>query len=184
MLRSWLPLCAVAVAACGQPFWTPRPEPPAPRVMEESDRRRSLLGSWQIAFAVDSTVARTGKRPRMLAGSGAWTVGVLTLTDSLNRAPPFQTVRGTVQVDFTSALGRQISCFHPEGREIWLQFDKKGHAMFSFTPGAGDCGFGASGSVRGDSVVGRWSEGGYFGPSTEGRFIMVRLSTSESRPPN
>jgi hypothetical protein len=43
-----------------------------------------------------------------------------------------------------------------------------------FTPNVADCGFGASGILRGDSLVGTWGESNFAGPVVMGRFRMVR----------
>jgi len=111
----------------------------------------------------------------MQPGSGSWVTGTLQLTDTLVviRGLPLADLRATVEVDFTSSLGRQVSCFTPGEGLVDVQL-LPSRLQLLFTPGAADCGFAAEGSMRDDSVVGAWNEDSYVGHRTAGRFFMVR----------
>ncbi len=163
-----------ACASTSAPLLRPRTEASVP--LPAGDRRRSLAGLWNVNFAIDSVQAPlAGSRAVMQAGSGTWVTGTLQLTDTLVviRGLPLAGLRATVEVDFTSSLGRQVSCFTPGEGLVEVQLHPS-RLQLLFTPGAADCGFAAEGSVRGDSVVGAWNEASYVGHRTAGRFFMVR----------
>jgi hypothetical protein len=84
-------------------------------------------------------------------------------------------LRAYLDVDFTPALGRQISCFHPRNRSLQV-FMSESTIGLSFTPMAADCGLEASGQIRGDSILGQWREPGFAGSTTWGQFLMHRES--------
>jgi hypothetical protein len=104
----------------------------------------------------------------MHASSGAWVVGTLILTDSVTEG----SMLARIDLDFTSVLGRQVSCFTP-GRGL-VQVQMLPEVQLNFTPGAADCGFAARGGRQGDTVVGYWYEDSFIGPRTVGRFRMSR----------
>ena len=130
----------------------------------------SLAGLWTIVFRLDSVRAPAG--PGWQRGSSREAQGRLRLTDSTTSG---DVVRSSIDVDFTPLLGRQMSCFEPRPRSTGVE--RRGDTVsFRFTPGAADCGFGASGVLRGDSLIGSWGETSFAGPVAAGRFVMTRSS--------
>lgn len=133
-----------------------------------SDTPSGLLGNWSVEFRLDSVRSAGTWRP----GSFETTRGTLRLIDSLSDKP--SVYRSTIQLSFDTLLGRPMSCFDP--RPTTTVVDRSGSQVtLRFTPNGADCGFGASGTVSGDSIVGTWDESGFAGPQVMGRFRMVRL---------
>lgn len=132
----------------------------------------SVAGLWTIVFRLDSVRAPGGSPSGWQRGSLREVQGRLRLTDSTTSG---DAVRSSIDVDFTPLLGRQMSCFDPRPRTTGVE--RRGDTvMFRFTPGVADCGFGATGVLRGDSLVGSWDETSFAGPVTAGRFVMTRAS--------
>jgi hypothetical protein len=139
---------------------------------EQPSPNGSLVGLWTIAFRLDSLRAPGGSRSGWQRGSLREVQGRLRLTDS---SASGNAVRSSIDVDFTPLLGRQMSCFEPTPRSTGV--DRQGDTVtFRFTPGVADCGFGASGVLRGDSLIGSWDETSFIGPVAAGRFVMTRSS--------
>ena len=142
----------------------------APATGGEPSPGGSLAGLWTLAFRLDST--------RSPGGSG-WqraslreVRGQLRLTDSTTSG---DAVRSSIDVDFTPLLGRQMSCFDPRPSSTGVE--RRGDTLaLRFTPRVADCGFGASGVLRGDSLIGSWDETSFAGPVAAGRFVMTRSS--------
>ena len=153
-----LPILALlTIAACAGTLATP-----------SSDTSRGLLGEWTVEFRLDSVRSTGSWRP----ASFATTRGTLRLIDSLSDQP--RVYRSAIQLSFDTLLGRPMSCFDP--RPTTTVVDRSGsQVMLRFTPNGADCGFGASGSMAGDSIIGTWDESGFAGPQVMGRFRMVRL---------
>ena len=132
------------------------------------DSRRGLVGDWTVEFRLDSVRSAGGWHP----GSLATTSGTLRLIDSVSGRP--NVYRSSIQLSFDSLLGRPMSCFDP--RPTTTVVEQNGdNASVRFTPNAADCGFDASGTLRGDSLVGTWDESGFAGPQVMGRFRMTRV---------
>lgn len=130
----------------------------------------SIVGLWTIVFRLDSVRAPAGAGWQR--GSFREVQGRLRLTDSTTTG---DAVRSSIDVDFTPLLGRQMSCFDPRPRSTGV--DRRGDTVtFRFTPGVADCGFGASGVLRGDSLIGSWDETSFAGPVAAGRVVMTRSS--------
>ena len=130
----------------------------------------SLAGRWEVVFALDSQLASRDEDPLLRwrrAPDSTVVLGTLELAGDSVR------LHGTMAVDFTSLLGRQMSCYQPGAREISTAWDSD-VVVIGFTPGAADCGFGAKGVVTGDTVRGFWSETSFIGPTAAGRFLMRR----------
>lgn len=129
-----------------------------------------LAGLWTVAFRLDSLRAPGGSPSRWERGSLREVQGLLRLTDSTVSG---NAVRSSIDLDFTPLLGRQMSCFEPRPRSTGVE--RRGDTVtFRFTPGVADCGFGASGVLRGDSLIGSWEETSFAGPVAAGRFVMTR----------
>ena len=132
----------------------------------------SVAGLWTVAFRLDSVRAPAGSPSRWERGSFNEVQGRLRLADSTTSG---DAVRSSIDVDFTPLLGRQMSCFEPRPRSTGVE--RRGDTVtFRFTPGVADCGFGASGVLRGDSLIGSWDETSFVGPVAAGRFTMTRSS--------
>lgn len=132
----------------------------------------SLAGLWTIVFRLDSVRAPGGSPSGWQRGSFREVQGQLRLTDSTTSGGA---IRSSIDVDFTSLLGRQMSCFDPRPHTTGVE--RRGDTVtFRFTPGVADCGFGASGVLRGDSLIGSWDETSFAGPVAAGRFVMTRSS--------
>ena len=130
----------------------------------------SLAGPWNVVFRLDSVRAPGGSPSRWQHSSFSEVQGRLRLTDSTTSG---DAVRSSIDVDFTPLLGRQMSCFEPRPRSTGVE--RRGDTVtFRFTPGVADCGFGASGVLRGDSLIGSWDETSFVGPVAAGRFTMTR----------
>jgi hypothetical protein len=161
----WVAICLViAFAGCRTAL--------APAAGGEKPRPEEFLaGLWTIAFRLDSLRA-PGSRSGWERGSLREVQGRLRLTDSTARG---DAVRSSIDLDFTPLLGRQMSCFEPRPSSTGVE--RLGDTLtFRFTPGVADCGFGASGVLRGDSLIGRWDETSFAGPVAAGRFVMTRSS--------
>lgn len=132
----------------------------------------SLAGLWTVAFRLDSVRVPGTAPPRWQRGPFSEAQGRLRLTDSTASG---SAVRSSIDLDFTSLLGRQMSCFDPRPSSTGV--DRQGDTVtFRFTPWVADCGFGASGVLRGDSLIGSWDEASFLGPVAAGRFVMTRSS--------
>ena len=132
----------------------------------------SLTGLWAIAFRLDSVRAMGRSPSGWQRGSFREVQGRLRLSDT---AATGNAVRSSIDVDFTPVLGRQMSCFDPRPRTTGVE--RRGDTVtFRFTPGVADCGFGASGVLHGDSLIGSWDETSFAGPVAGGRFAMTRSS--------
>lgn len=112
----------------------------------------SLAGEWTVEFSLNNATAQ----------------GTLTLSDS--SAGYFQS---NLQIDFVPLLGHPMSCFDPRPTRTAVSRSADVVSL-SFTPGVADCGFSASGALRGDSLIGTWNEESFAGPVATGRFRMVR----------
>lgn len=155
-MKHILTLSALLAVACSGSLSTPSPNTGA---------QTNLLGTWTVEFRLDSVRSQGWQ-----AGSLASTRGTLRLTDS----PSPNVFRSEIDVSFDSLLGRPMSCFSP--RPTTTNVNRDGDQLsLSFTPNVADCGFGASGKLNGDSVVGAWSETSFAGPVVIGRFRMVRV---------
>jgi hypothetical protein len=154
----------LAVAGCGTAL--------APVGVGEAPMpNESLAGVWAVAFRLDSVRAPGGAPSRWQSGSFREVQGRLRLTDSTAGAG--SVVRSSMDVDFTPLLGRQMSCF--DTRPSTTGVERHGDTVrLWFTPGVADCGFGASGILRGDSLIGSWEETSFAGPVTMGRLLMKR----------
>jgi hypothetical protein len=131
----------------------------------------SLVGTWTVEFRLDSVIGSGTTSRRWQAASFRAIRGQLRLTDSTTRSAGI--VRSSIDLDFTPLLGRQMSCFEPRPTETWVE--RQGDTVrFRFTPNAADCGVGASGVLRGDSLIGSWDETSFVGPVAMGRFSMTR----------
>lgn len=158
LIRAALPMALVAGCTAA-----PASEPVAPSA-------HSLAGRWEIVFALDSQLASRDEDPLLRwrrAPDSTVVLGTLELAGDSVR------LHGNMAVDFTSLLGRQMSCYQPGAREISTAWDSD-VVVIGFTPGAADCGFGAKGVVAGDTVRGFWSETSFIGPTAAGRFLMRR----------
>ena len=132
----------------------------------------SVAGLWTIAFRLDSVRSPGASPSGWQRGSFREVQGQLRLTDSTTSG---DAVRSSIDVDFTPLLGRQMSCFEPRPHTTGVE--RRGDTVtFRFTPGVADCGFGGSGVLRGDSLIGSWDETSFAGPVTAGRFVMTRSS--------
>lgn len=139
---------------------------------EKPTPNASLAGLWSVAFRLDSVRAPGASPSGWQRGSFREVQGRLRLTDSTSSG---NAVRSSIDVDFTPLLGRQMSCFEPRPSNTGV--DRQGDTVtFRFTPGVADCGFGASGVLRGDSLIGSWDETSFIGPVAAGRFVMTRPS--------
>ncbi|HEY2378252.1 MAG TPA: hypothetical protein VGH98_19905 [Gemmatimonadaceae bacterium] len=150
-------LIALSLVACGRTTL-----PPA----TGNASQQALAGDWVVEFRLDSM--RTAGKWQAASSSSAR--GTLRLTDSSTRS---ETVRSTIDVDFTPLLGRPMSCFDPRPTSTTISQNGESTSL-DFTPGAADCGFGASGKFYGDSLVGTWVETSFIGPMATGRFRMKR----------
>ena len=130
----------------------------------------SVAGLWTIVFRLDSVRTAGSAPPGWQRGSFREVQGRLRLSDTTAAG---NAVRSSIDVDFTPLLGRQMSCFEP--RPSTTGVERRGDTVtFRFTPGVADCGFGASGVLRGDSLIGSWDETSFIGPVAGGRFVMTR----------
>jgi hypothetical protein len=152
--------------ACARP--TPAPAA-ADDVSATADWRRSLAGDWIVEFRLDSVRSRGPTQPWQ-AGSFRSARGTLQLSDSTTSR---NLVHSHIDVTFDSLLVRPMSCYDP--RPTTTAVERNGDAVsLHFTPNAADCGFSASGTLRGDSLIGTWDESGFAGPTVMGRFRMFR----------
>jgi hypothetical protein len=141
------------IAACGR-VSLPRPT---------ASDSQTLAGDWTLEFQFDS-----------LRSAGAWspasqqaTQGTLHLDDSDG------VTHSSIQVDFKTLLGREMSCFDPRPTSTVISHSGESTSLH-FTPGAADCGLTAFGKFYGDSLVGTWEETSFIGPVALGRFRMIR----------
>lgn len=160
-LRQAFALAAAVILAGCQP---PPPEEAASTPPEE----HPVSGSWRVEFTLDS----------VRSGTGPWTaVDTPTVVGELTMSGPDTgqavMMNGSSDFDFTPMLGRQISCYEPGPTEIRVgRIDERFN--LHFTPGAFDCGFGATVGWSNDSLTGRWGEASFAGPVAMGRVVMVR----------
>jgi len=160
---SALPLLLVA---CARP--TPAPAA-ADHIPAPADQHRSLAGDWFIEFRLDSVRSRGPTQPWQ-PGSFRSARGTLHLGDSTTGR---NLVQSRIDVAFDSLLNRPMSCYEP--RPTTTALGRNGDTVaLRFTPNAADCGFGASGILRGDSLIGTWDESSFAGPTVMGRFRMFR----------
>lgn len=132
----------------------------------------SVAGLWTIVFRLDSVRTVASSPAGWQRGSFREVQGRLRLSDTVATGTA---VRSSIDVDFTPLLGRQMSCFDPRPRTTGVE--RRGDTVtFRFTPAVADCGFGASGVLRGDSLIGSWDETSFIGPVAGGRFVMTRSS--------
>jgi hypothetical protein len=173
-LAGWCLL--LPLVGCNKELYPIRPDAAVP--LEDNDTRRSLVGRWSVEFTVDSLMQRPDRW--VLPGdTEASAAGTLELRDTLATVRhPTRGLRAYLDVDFTSILHRQVSCYEPGPMVIQVERKDSDVAMW-FTPGAADCGFGARGRFFGDSLIGAWSETSFSGPIVEGQFRMVRLKGSQ-----
>jgi hypothetical protein len=129
-----------------------------------------VAGLWTVVFRLDSVRTAGSAPPGWQRGSFREVQGRLRLSDTTAGG---DAVRSSIDIDFTPLLGRQMSCFEP--RPGTTGVERRGDTVtFRFTPGVADCGFGASGVLRGDSLIGSWDETSFIGPVAGGRFVMTR----------
>jgi len=160
---SALPLLLVACAR-------PTPAPAATdHITAPTDQRRSVAGDWFIEFRLDSVRSRGPTQPWQ-PGSFRSARGTLHLGDSTTSR---NLVQSRIDVAFDSLLNRPMSCYEPRPTTTALGTNGDTVAL-RFTPNAADCGFGASGILRGDSIIGTWDESSFAGPTVMGRFRMLR----------
>jgi hypothetical protein len=148
--------------------------------MAETGVDRTLAGRWAIAFTLDSQMASRSGNPviewrragdsSVVRGRFEGSAGRGTVDESGVRS---ETGTGTMDLDFTPMLGRQMSCYQP-GRREWQAEWNEDHVIIAFTPRAADCGFGAVGDWSADTIRGVWGETSYLGPVARGTFIMTR----------
>ena len=154
-------LAAILLAAACQP-------PPPESSTDLPPDEHPVAGSWRVEFTLDS----------VRSGTGPWTpVDTVTVVGELMLAGPDtgQAVMliGSSSFDFAPMLGRQISCYEPGAAEVRVgRID--GRFNLHFTPGAFDCGFGATVGWSDSSLTGRWGEASFAGPVAVGRVVMVR----------
>jgi len=162
-IRCLAAVLVVANAGCSTALAPGSGEKPVPN--------ESLAGSWNVVFRLDSVRAPGASPSGWQRASLREAQGRLRLTDSTASGG----VRSTIDVDFTPLLGRQMSCFEPRPRTTGVE--RQGDTVrLRFTPNVADCGFGASGVLRGDSLIGSWDETSFIGPVAAGRFVMTRSS--------
>jgi hypothetical protein len=161
----------ISLAACAPSTQSSAPVPASGDVIPSTDWRRALVGDWNVEFRLDSVRTREGSTARWTAGSLRTARGRLRLTDSAGARPGI--LQSSLAVDFASLLGRPMSCFDPPPTATAVEHDGDVVSL-RFTPNAYDCGFSASGALRGDSLVGTWDETSFAGPVVMGRFRMRR----------
>ena len=154
--------------ACARP--TPAPAA-ADDISATADWRRSLAGDWIVDFRLDSVRSHGPTQPWQ-PGSFRSARGTLHLADSTTSR---DLIPSRIDVAFDSLLSRPMSCCEP--RPTATAVERNGDAVsLHFTPNAADCGFSASGTLRGDSLIGTWDESGFAGPMVMGRFRMIRAA--------
>lgn len=164
-LRPALMLAAMLLAAGCQP---PPPEATTADAEAQPPGEHPLAGAWRVEFTLDS--ARSG--------TGPWTpVDTARVVGELILAGPDTgqavMLTGSSDFDFTPMLGRQISCYDPGPAEVRVgRIDERFN--LHFTPGAFDCGFGATVGWSGDTLTGRWGEASFAGPVAIGRVLLIR----------
>ena len=166
-IRSFGAVVTIVLSACTAAVPTTR-GPLAP-----DDSRHSVAGVWQLEFRLDSVMSRETGVPRWRPASFRTVTGNFELGDSIpGRGNLFHS---QIDVAFDALLGHPMSCFDPRPTETSVE--RQGDTVrVRFTPHAFDCGFGASGVLRGDSLVGTWDETSFAGPVAMGRFRMRRGS--------
>ena len=171
ILRLFLIASILLVPAC-------RSQPAPPYVMRAGDWRQTLVGTWVVTFRVDSlqtmVADRTGQAHSSFHPADAAPVtGTVQISDTIV-GPSDRYLGAVTTVDFTPALGRQVSCFRAGRSSIGLQYERKAFVL-DFTPGASDCGFRGVVRADGDSLVGTWYEDSFVGHRTAGRLVLRRL---------
>ena len=140
---------------------------------QRGEASHAVTGEWRLEFRLDSVMSREGGNAHWLPGSFRTTTGRLTLRDSV--AGRSNLFHSQIDISFDSLLGRPMSCFDP--RPTATAVERSADTVrVRFTPRAFDCGFGASGVLRGDSVVGTWDETSFAGPVAMGRLRMTRAN--------
>jgi hypothetical protein len=159
------------VLGCAQ---QPEPKPPRAAVsIPAGDWRARMVGEWQVTFYIDSARGELIAAPaRLGAASGQAVIGTLRLYDTLPSGGGVELL-SELDLDFAPVLGRPISCAPPRRGTVGLAGTADSFAL-AFTPGVADCGFVASATRQGDSLVGTWYEGSFGGPVVLGRFRMTR----------
>ena len=128
-----------------------------------TESQRTLVGDWTVEFRLDS-----------LRAAGQWSAASRqSIQGSLHLSDSDGVAASRIRVDFKPLLGRDMSCFDPLPTSTVITRAGENTSLH-FTPGAADCGFGASGRFFGDSLIGAWSETSFAGPIAMGRFRMVR----------
>lgn len=158
-------LAAMLLAAGCQP---PPPEATTADAEAQPPGEHPLAGTWSVEFTLDS----------IRSEAGPWTpVDTASVSGEL-RLAGLDTAQAVMltsnsDFDFTPMLGRQISCYEPGPRELRVgRIDERFNVHF--TPGAFDCGFGATVGGSGDTLTGRWGEASFAGPVALGRVVMIR----------
>ena len=158
--RPALVLAAILLAVGCQP-------PPPETSADQPPAEHPVAGSWRVEFTLDS----------VRSGTGPWTpADTVSVVGQLILAGPDTgqavMLTGSSDFDFTPMLGRQISCYEPGPVEVRVgRIDERFN--LHFTPGAADCGFGATVGWSGDSLTGRWGEASIAGPVAMGRVVMI-----------
>ncbi|HEU4800856.1 MAG TPA: hypothetical protein VFS94_09495 [Gemmatimonadales bacterium] len=158
--RPALVLAAILLAVGCQP-------PPPETSADQPPAEHPVAGSWRVEFTLDS----------VRSGTGPWTpADTVNVVGQLILAGPDTgqavMLTGSSDFDFTPMLGRQISCYEPGPVEVRVgRIDERFN--LHFTPGAADCGFGATVGWSGDSLTGRWGEASIAGPVAMGRVVMI-----------
>jgi hypothetical protein len=150
----------------------PGPPEPADDVRTTAEWRRALIGEWTVEFRVDSMRVFDGSTARWRTGVNRTTTGMLRFTGIRSSDTTYLT--SSFDIDFTSVLGRPMSCFDPRPTLTQVNRDQELIRLW-FTPGAADCGFSGFGTLKGDSLIGAWDETSFAGSMAMGRVRMHRV---------
>lgn len=132
-----------------------------------------VTGAWHITFQVDSVRECTTSCYLVGAGLRPIVTGVLVVSD---RPDTLYTewLAAELRVDFTPALGRQVTCLaNPQASLV--QLGDSGVAGFWFSPGSADCGLSAQAGFDGREFHGSWGEASFTGvPLSRGTMRLWR----------
>jgi hypothetical protein len=149
--RQVLMIGAFALAACGDPT----PSAPIRGQLTPAE----VTGAWNISFTVDSVRECTTSCYLVGAGLRPIVTGVLVVSDQPDTLHS-EWLAAELRVDFTSALGRQVTCLANPQSSLVLLGDS-GIAEFWFTPGSADCGLSAQAGFDGREFHGIWGEASF-----------------------